>query len=263
MRALRLIEQLDREHPIDLVSTFLRHFFSEFPDEYREDRAAYVELVAGKMLPRVAAETQARFCDVFCEQGVFDRDETETILRAAQRLGLGLKVHADEFAPIGGAELAGELRAISADHLLVTTDAGRRALRDGGVIAVLLPGTCFSLGKHAYADARKMIEEGIPVALGTDCNPGSSMVDSMPLVLALACLEMGLSPAEVLTGATVNAAFATGVGADRGRLEPGLRADFQVLAVPSYISLVYHLGGSHVRWVWKDGRRVFSAGDAV
>lgn len=255
LRALRLIETLNDRHPIDSIGTFLGAH--EVPDEYRDNRDAYVELVAEEMLPRVAAETAARFCDVFCEQGVFDREQSAQILRSAQRLGLGLKVHADEFAPIGGSELAGELRAVSADHLLVTTESGMVALRDGGVIAVLLPGTCFSLGTHAYANARKMIEMGIPVALGTDCNPGSSMVDSMPLVLALACLEIGMSPAEAIVAATVNSAFATGVGDDRGRLEPGMRADLQILEAPSHLTLVYHLGGSHVRWVFKDGAPVY------
>lgn len=257
LRALRLIEALNHTHPIDLVGTFMGAH--EIPDEYRDNRAAYVELVADEMLPRVAAETGARFCDVFCERGVFDRDETARILRAAQRLGLGLKVHADEFAPIGASELAGELGAVSADHLLVTTESGMTALRDGGVVAVLLPGTCFSLGTHGYANGRKMIEMGIPVAIGTDCNPGSSMIDSMPLVLALACLEIGMSPAETIVAATVNAAYAAGVGDDRGRIEPGLRADLQILHPGSHLTLVYHLGGSHVRWVFKDGRLVYSS----
>jgi imidazolonepropionase len=256
LRALRLIAKLNRIHPMDLIATFMGAH--EVPDEYRDNRAAYLEQIVEEMLPRVAAETEARFCDVFCEQGVFDRDETATILRAASRLGLGLKVHADEFVPIGGSELAGEMKAVSADHLLVATESGMKALRDGGVIAVLLPGTCFSLGTHDYADGRKMIEMGIPVALGTDCNPGSSMIDSMPLILALACLEIGLSPAETIVASTVNAAFAAGVGEDRGRLEPGLRADLQVLDAETYVSLVYHLGGSHVRWVFKDGERVYS-----
>ncbi len=252
MRALRLIEELDQRHPCDLVSTFLGAH--EFPDEYREDREAYVRILTDEMLPRVAAETNARFCDVFCEAGVFDVEQTRRVVEKAQKLGLRLKLHADEFEPIGGAELAGELGAVSADHLLASTDQGLEALRDGGVIAVCLPGTSFSLGKHVYARGRKMIEMGIPVALATDCNPGSSMVDSMPLVLSLACLEIGLTPAEAVVAATVNSAHAVGEGADRGRIVPGLRADLQILEAPSYVSLVYHLGGSHVRWVVKDGR---------
>jgi imidazolonepropionase len=252
LRALRLIESLDRSHPVDLVPTFLGAH--EFPDEHRANREAYVRILIEEMLPRVAAETTARFCDVFCEEGVFDREQSRRILTRARELGLGLKLHADEFAPIGGSELAGELGAVSADHLLVIDEAGLDALARGGVVAVLLPGTSFSLGKHVYAPGRKMIERGIPIAVATDCNPGSSMVDAMPLVLALACLEIGLRPAEAVSAATVNAAFASGVGEDRGRIRPGFRADLQVLDAPSYVSLVYHLGDSHVRWMFKSGR---------
>ena len=252
LRALRLIDELNQTHPCDLVPTFLGAH--EFPDEHRGDPEAYVRILTEEMLPRVAQETRARFCDVFCEKGVFDLDQTRRVITRAQELGLGLKLHVDEFEPIGGAELAGEFGAISADHLLASTDAGLEALRAGRVIAVCLPGTSFSLGKHVYARGRKMIEMGIPVALASDCNPGSSMVDSMPLVLALACLEIGLTPAEALVAATVNSAWAVGEGHDRGRIAPGLRADLQILDAPSYVSLVYHLGGSHVRWVVKDGR---------
>ncbi|MCA9757011.1 MAG: imidazolonepropionase [Candidatus Eisenbacteria bacterium] len=252
LRALRLIDELDASHPCDLVPTFLGAH--EFPDEHRADPEAYVRILTDEMLPRVAEETRARFCDVFCEKGVFDLEQTRRVVTKAQSLGLRLKLHADEFEPIGGAELAGELHATSADHLLASTDHGLEALRAGGVIAVCLPGTSFSLGKHVYARGRKMIEMGIPVALASDCNPGSSMVDSMPLVLALACLEIGLTPAEAVVGATVNSAYAVGEGDDRGRIAPGLRADLQILDAPSYVSLVYHLGGSHVRWVVKDGR---------
>jgi imidazolonepropionase len=252
LRALRLIEELGRRHPCDLVPTFLGAH--EFPDEYRGDKEAYVRILTDEMLPRVASETTARFCDVFCEHGVFDLAQTRRIVTKAKELGLALKLHADEFEPIGGAELAGELGAISADHLLASTDAGLEALRRGGVIAVCLPGTSFSLGKHVYARGRKMVEMGIPVALATDCNPGSSMLDAMPFALALACLEIGLSPAEAVVAATVNSAWAVGEGHDRGRIAPGLRADLQILDAPSYVSLVYHLGGSHVRWVVKDGR---------
>ncbi len=254
LRALRLIEELNAEHPVDLVPTFLGAH--EFPDEYREDREAYVRLVAEEMLPRVAAQTKARFCDVFCEEGVFTASQSRTILETARALGLGLKLHADEFAPVGGSELAAELGAVSADHLLEATEHGLLALRAGGVTAVLLPATSFSLGRRRYAAARNMIQMEIPVALATDCNPGSSMNESMPLVLSLACLELGLSPAEALTAATVNAAHAVGLAGDRGRLAPGLRADLQVLDAPSYVSLAYHLGVSHVRQVFKNGRPV-------
>jgi imidazolonepropionase len=251
LRALRLIDELDREHPVDLVPTFLGAH--EFPDEYRNDRDGYVRLITDEMLPRVAEQTKARFCDVFCEEGVFTAEQSRAILQTAHRLGLGLKLHADEFAPVGGSELAAELGAISADHLLEATEQGLMALRRGGVTAVLLPVTSLSLGKGRYAAARKMVQMDIPVALATDCNPGSSMTESMPLVMSMACLELGLSPAEALTAATVNAAHAIGLAGDRGRVAPGLRADLQLLEAPSYVSLMYHLGASHVRRIFKNG----------
>jgi imidazolonepropionase len=256
LRALRLIDELDTEHPIDLVPTFLGAH--EFPDEYRDNRDDYVRLITDEMLPRVAAQTKARFCDVFCEEGVFTAEQSRAILQTARRLGLGLKLHADEFAPVGGSELAAELGAISADHLLEATEHGLMALRRGGVTAVLLPITSLSLGKGRYAAARTMVQMDIPVALATDCNPGSSMTESMPLVMSIACLELGLSPAEALTAATVNAAHALGLADDRGRVAPGLRADLQLLEAPSYVSLMYHLGASHVRQIYKNGCPVAS-----
>ncbi len=254
LRALRLIGELDAAHPVDLVPTFLGAH--EFPDEYREDRDAYVRLIVDEMLPRVATETRAVFCDVFCERGVFTAEQSRMILVEAARRGLRLKLHADEFAPVGGAELASELGAVSADHLLEVTEHGLLALCRGGVTAVLLPATSFSLGQGHYAPARTMMQMEIPVALATDCNPGSSMCESMPLVISLACLELGLTPAEAVTAATVNAAHAVGLGEDRGRIAPGLRADLQVLDAPSYVSLAYHLGVSHVRQLFKDGRPI-------
>lgn len=252
LRALRLIEELDREHPVDCVATFMGAH--EFPDEYREDRDAYVRVVAEEMIPRVVRETRARYCDVFCEAGVFDLAQTRAILEAARRAGLGLRLHADEFEALGGTELAVEMKAASVDHLLAVSESGLEALAAGETVATLLPGTSFSLGKHHYAPGRAMIDRGIAVALATDCNPGSSMVDSIPLVLSLACLEIGLTPAEAVVGATVNGAHALGLGEDRGILRPGYRADFQILDAPSYVSLVYHLGATHLRAVFKDGR---------
>jgi imidazolonepropionase len=254
LRALRLIRTLDASSPLDLVPTFLGAH--EFPDEYRADREGYVELIAGEMIPRLAQERLARFCDVFCEEGVFTVAQSRRILSAARAHGLGLKLHADEFAPVGGSELAAELGATSADHLLEVQEHGLLALRNAGVTAVLLPATSFSLGKGRYAPGRTMIQMEIPVALATDCNPGSSMTESMPLVMTLACLEIGLSPAEALSAATVNAAHAAGCGHDRGRIAPGLRADLQILDVSSYLFLVYHLGASHVRRIFKNGEPV-------
>jgi imidazolonepropionase len=254
IRALELIAALNEVHPIDLVPTFMGAH--EFPDEFRADREGYVRLICERMLPRVAEETRARFCDVFCEEGVFTVEQSRRILTEARRRGLGLKIHADEFAPSGGSELAAELGAVSADHLLEVGERGLMALRQAEVTAVLLPATSFSLGKGRYAPGITMVQMEVPVALATDCNPGSSMTESMPLVLALACLEIGLRPAEALCAATVNAAHAVALAHDRGRIAPGMRADLQVLDAPSYVTLFYHLGVSHVRQVFKNGRPV-------
>ncbi len=254
LRALRLTERLNRMHEVDLVPTFMGAH--EFPDEFRENRGAYVDLVISEMIPRAAKETDARFCDVFCEAGVFTVEQSRRILTAARDHGMGLKLHAEEFEPIGGAHLAAELGATSADHLLVVTDEGLEAMAEAGVTAVLLPITSYSLGKHIYARGRAMVEKMVPIALATDCNPGSSMSESMPLAISIACLEVGLTPAEAVSAATVNAAHAVGLSADRGRIASGMRADLQILDAPSYVSLAYHLGPSHVDRVFKSGRCV-------
>ena len=258
MRALRLIDALDASHPLSLLGTFLGAH--EIAPEYRDRRSEYVRLVAEEMLPRAARETKVRFCDVFCEKGVFTAEESRTILRAAQQHGLGLRLHADEFAPSGAAELAGELGALSADHLMEVTDAGLAAMRSAGTIAILLPATSFSMANRRYAPARRILDEGIAVALATDCNPGSAMTTSMPLVVTLAVLEMKMTVAEALAAATRNAAAALGLPGEVGRLADGFRADLQILPTHHEAGIVYHLGGlipSRVmksgRWVAKDG----------
>jgi imidazolonepropionase len=261
VRALRLIDRLDDLHPIGIVGTCLGAH--DIPPEYWSDRAAYVRLVRDEMIPRVAAETRARFCDVFCEKGVFTPEESREILTAGLRHGLRPRLHADEFAPSGASELAGELRALSADHLMEATEAGLAALREAGTVAILLPATSFSMGKQRYAPARRMVELGIPIALATDCNPGSSMTVSMPLVLTLAVLELKMTLPEALHAATANAAASLDLGGRVGRLSPGLDADLQILAAPTAAAIVYHLGGipparvlKAGRWVAENGRRL-------
>lgn len=254
IRALRLIDDLNARHPIDLLPTLLGAH--DVGPELRHDRPAYVRLVIDQMIPRVASETSARFCDVFCEQGVFTPEESRAILVAARARGLQPRLHADEFAPSGAAELAGELRALSADHLTAATPPGLAAMRDAGVIAILLPTASLSLRLGRYARAREMIEMGLAIALGTDCNPGSSMTTHMPLVLALAVLGMEMHLGEALTGATVNAAASLGVEGEVGRLVPGLRADLQILPTSTPAGIVYHLGGLAPARVMKAGRWV-------
>jgi imidazolonepropionase len=216
------------------------------------DRADYVREVVEVMLPRVRG--LARFCDVFCEPGVFSVDEARRILQAAKEAGMGVKLHAEEFRASGGAELAAELGAASADHLMAVTDRGIRALRRGGTVAVLLPGTSAFLGGGRWAPARRMIEEGVAVALGTDCNPGSCTATSLPLVMTLACAQLRMSPAEALTAATANAAWACGEGREAGTLEAGKRADLVVWDAKDYREIAYSFGANLAARVIQAGR---------
>jgi imidazolonepropionase len=215
-------------------------------------RADYVREVAELMIPRVRG--LARFCDVFCEVGVFSLDDARRILGAAKAAGLGLKLHAEEFRTTGSAELAAELGAVSADHLMAVTDRGIRALKRAGTIAVLLPATSCFLGGARYAPARRMIEEGVAVALGTDFNPGSSTVSSMTLVMSLACTQLKLSPAEAWTAATANAAWACGEGGEAGTLEPGKRADLVVWDAKDEREVPYWMGATLASRVLRGGR---------
>lgn len=249
IRTLEVAAALDDRG--DVVPTFLGAH--EIPDEYRENREGYVRLVIEEMIPRVAGRDLARFCDVFCERHVFTVEETRRILEAASAAGMGLKLHADELHPTGGAELAAELGAASADHLIRASDEGIAAMAAAGVVAVLLPGTSYFLGMKAFAPGRKMVEAGVPVALATDCNPGSSMTENMQFVLTTACLGYGFTPAEAITAATINAAVAVGLGEEVGSLAQGKRADLLVLDVANPRLLAYHHGVNHVAAVVHHG----------
>jgi imidazolonepropionase len=209
-------------------------------------------------LPEVVRRGLADFCDVFCETGVFSLAESERILGRARELGLRLKLHADELTPLGGAELAARLGAVSADHLLCITDAGIEALAESGTVATLLPGTAFFLGMAA-APARRLIERGVAVALASDCNPGTCPTENLPLVGAMACARMGFLPAEALNALTLNAAAALGRAGRLGSLAVGKQADLVVLSGPDYRDLFYHFGVNHVWRVIKRGRVVCAA----
>jgi imidazolonepropionase len=242
---------------VDLVPTLLAAH--EVPAEYRQDAAArrrYLDLVCEEIVPAAAAADLARFCDVFCETGVFDAAESRRVLAAGLQAGLLPRLHADEFADSGGAELAAELGAFSADHLMAVSPAGIEALAGSGVTAVLLPGTSFFLMKERYAPARALLAAGVPVALATDCNPGSSHTESMPMVIWLAVLKLGLTIEESLTAATLNAACSLGLGAEVGSIEVGKRADLVLLDAPNLLHLVYHYGVNPVAAVVKAGRLV-------
>ncbi len=251
---LRVIARVDARHALDLVPTFLGAH--EVPAEWRHDRGAYLRLVIDEMLPRVVAEGLARSCDVFCEKGVFEIDDSRAILEAARAAGLRLRVHADEIAPLGGAELCAELGAASADHLVQISDAGIEALAASGTTAVLLPATSLILRLERDAPARRLIEAGCRVALATDFNPGTSWCQSLPLVIAIAAARLRLSPFESVRAATFEAARSLGLEDRIGSLAPGRRADLVVLDAPNHRHLAYRLGETRPWQVWKSGRRV-------
>lgn len=234
----------------------------EVPPEYRDRRPQYVRLVVDDILPRVAREGLAERCDVFCEPTVFDLADSETILRRAAELGLQLTVHADELEPFGGAALAARLHAASADHLIRIDEDGRAALAASDTVAVLLPGTVFTLGLRQYAPARAMIDEGCAVALATDFNPGSCPILAMPLILSIACSQMRLTPAEALVAATLNAAWALGRQAVAGSLAPGKRADFVILDGDDYRLIPYRAAHNPVERVFVGGQEFMLNPDA-
>ena len=256
LKQLRAIRRADNDHPIDLVPTLLAAH--EIPPEHRDDRQRYVDLICEEIVPAAAEADLARFCDVFCEHGVFTAEESRQVLVAGREHDLAPRLHADEFVDSGGAQLAAELGALSADHLIAVSDAGIEALAGSGVTAVLLPGTSFFLMKHTYAPARRLIRAGVPVALATDCNPGSSFTESMPMVFVLAVFELGLTIEEALTAATLNAASCLGRGDRIGSIEEGKQADLVLLDAPNLLHLAYHYGVNHVAAVVKRGAIVHS-----
>lgn len=259
LKILRVIRRLNQETPLALVPTFLGAH--EIPDEYRgtaagERRADYIRLLIDEMLPRVAAEGLARFADIFCESHVFTISEARPILERAKQLGLGLRLHADQLTLGGGAQLAAELGAVTADHLEWIDDDGIRRLAETGVAAVLLPGAVFNLGLQRYAPARRMIEAGVSVVIATDFNPGSSPTPSMQMALAIACTQMRMRPAEAITAATINAAYTLDLGHCLGSLEVGKQADVVVFDVTDYRQIPYFFGINHALVTIKAGRIV-------
>lgn len=253
LKMLRVIDQVGRRTPLDIVPTFLGAH--AVPGEFRERPDEFVDKVVEEMLPAVCDQGIARFCDVFCEQGVFPLDQSRRILKAAQRAGLSVKLHADEVHDLGGAGLAAELGARSAEHLLAAGDGNIAAMAKAGVIANLLPATAYSLRKP-YARARKMITAGVPVALATDCNPGSSFTESMSFIFGLAVMNMDLTVKEAFVGTTLNSAYAIGMQKQAGSLDVGKQADIILLDGESPAILAYHAGVSPVVGVYKKGELV-------
>ncbi len=250
LKQLRAIRALNESHPVDLVPTFLGAH--ALPEDYKADRAAYIRLLCEEMIP-AAAEGLAEFCDVFCETGVFTAEESRTILEAGRRCGLAAKIHADEIDAIGGSRLAGELGAVSAEHLIVCPPEGIEAMARGGTVACLLPCTSFYLGA-AFAPARDMIAAGVPVALATDFNPGSCPCLNMQLAMSLGCLKYRMTPEEVLTAATLNGAAAIGRADRTGSVEPGKAGDLVVWNAPDLEYVCYRLGSNLAGAVVKGGK---------
>ena len=240
----------DEHKRVDIVSTFLGAH--AVPEEYKGCTDEYLDFIISDVLPCVAKNELAEFCDVFCEQGVFSVEQSRRLLQAAKEYGLGLKLHADEIVPLGGAELAAELSAVSADHLLHASDAGIRAMRDAGTVATLLPLTAFAL-KEPYARGREMIDSGCAVALATDLNPGSCFSGSIPLTFALACIYMHLTIEETITALTLNGAAALNRADSIGSIEVGKKGDFVVLNSDNYHFLPYYVGMNCVNTTIKEG----------
>ena len=255
LKILRAIRQLNDETPLRYVPTFLGAH--DIPGEYQSRRQTYVNLVINEMLPRVAEEKLAEYCDVFCEEDVFTSDESWEILSAARCQGLGLRVHADQLSLSGGAKLAAELNCATADHLEHTDATGIAALKAAKVQPVLLPGSVYALGSNQYPPARAMIDAGLAVVVATDFNPGSSPVPSMTMILSLACTQMKMTPAEAISASTINAAYSLGRGDKIGSLEKGKRADFGIHDVSDYRELAYFFGLEHPWRVYASGKLAF------
>ena len=250
LKQLEVAKQLHESHPIDVISTFMGAH--AIPLSEKSNPETFVSKVISEMIPEVANRKLATFNDVFCERGVFTPDQSKRILEAGKDYGLIPKIHADEIEPYAGAELAASVGAISADHLLRASDQGIKDMAEAGVMGVLLPGTAFFLMAD-FAQARKMIDAGVGVALSTDANPGSSPTLSLPFIMNLGCLKMGMTPEEVLTATTINAAHAIGCADTTGSLETGKKADITIFDVPNYLTLSYQYGMNHVDTVIKGG----------
>ena len=260
IKCLEVIRLLNERQPIHIVPTFLGAHAT--PPEYQNKPQEYVNVVIDEMIPAVTKHKLAEFCDVFCEKGVFNITQSRNILLNAKKHGLKPKLHADELTRTGGAELAAEVKAVSAEHLIFASDEGIRAMGKKGVIAVLLPGAAFSLMTDRYADARKMIDIGAPIALGTDYNP-SCWTETIQIAIALACRQMKMTPTEAISATTINAAHAVHRANDVGSIEAGKKADIIILNIPNHRFLGYRFGVNLVDKVFKEGRFVVDDGKKI
>ena len=256
LKILKVMKALQENHPIEIVPTFLGAH--TVPREFRDARTRYIDLLTKEMIPKVAQERLAKFCDVFCEEKAFTVEESKKILETGKQYGLKPKIHADQLSPGGGAELAAEVNAFSADHLEYVSQEGIKKMAEKGVTAVLLPGASFFLSMKKYPPARDMIEQGVPVSLATDLNPGSSMTESLPLMMTMGCTMFKMTPKEVIQATTVHAARSIGREKEIGSLEVGKQADILLLDIPNYRYLPYHFGVDHVEKVIKKGKVVYT-----
>ena len=255
LKILEVMKTLQKDHPIDIVSTFLGAH--TVPKEFRNARTRYIDLLTEEMIPRVAQEELAEFCDVFCEEKAFSLQESRKILETGKKYGLEPKIHADQLSPGGGAELAAEVGAFSADHLEYVSQTGIERMAEKKVTAVLLPGASFFLSMKKYPPAREMIRKGVAVSLATDLNPGSSMTESLPLMMTMGCILFRMIPEEVIRATTIHAASSMGRQNEIGSLDVGKKADVLVLDIPNYRYLPYHFGVDHVEKVIKGGKIIY------
>lgn len=256
IKQMEVAIKLGEDHPIDVISTFMGAH--AIPSRYKDNPDLFVDVIKNEMIPEVAKRGLAKFCDVFCEKGVFTVEQTKDILETGKQWGLLPKVHADEIETLGGAELAAEIGCVSADHLIAASDKGIKMMAEKGVIGNLLPGTSFNLQSGKLANARKMIEEGVAVALSTDYNPGSCPTENMQLIMSFASIMLKMTPEEVLTAATINGAASLKLEEEIGSIEVGKKADIVVFDVPNFEYIIYHFGVNHTDKVIKDGKVVFS-----
>lgn len=255
LRQMEVALKLDKDHPIDIVPTFMGAH--AVPKEYEGKSQEFVDIVINEMLPIVAEKKLAKFNDVFCEEGVFTVEESRQILLAGKELGLIPKLHADEIVDLGGGELAADVGCISAEHLMAVSDRSIERLAEEGVVAVLLPGTSFNLQSKVVAPARKMIEKGVPIAISTDYNPGSCPSENLQFMMSLGSLLLKMTPDEVITAVTINAAAALDIEEEKGSLMEGKLADISIFDVPNLEYMIYHFGINHTDKVIKSGKIVF------
>jgi imidazolonepropionase len=256
IKSLQVLATLRGRNKLEIISTFLGAH--AVPEEHANSRAEYIREIIQVMIPRIAQEGLAQFCDVFCEDGYFSVEEARSILLAAKDAGFGLRLHAEDFGHTGGAKLAAELGARSADHLSYIDDSDIEALKQAGTVATLLPGTVFNLGSMHYAPARKLIAAGVPVALASGFNPGSCFTLNMQLILAIACTQMKMTPAEAITAATINSAYSLGISDRLGTIEEGKQADIILMDVADYRELPYFFGINHCVVTIKNGNVVIN-----